>query len=288
MKLSVEKYHQTVDYKIRLCRVPLREFYGVTIKPTLRQLLWVSYRALSKTFGWYFQLSVWSRFVILEWGPWDKEPPLSSVSLLSCDSLLEDPDTVWPGNVICVKLAMGSQDTRCQLTSSTARHPPSPAAPPPTNFLTCPQSWLDTESFRVNKWSFVLPNRPEALHSPVTVIQHSAAPCTEPAAGGGRGGGRGCGFNPTIQRWLVDRLSSSWPGLEQSSSALLRRRGSVPLSHMNVSGAALGANPAGRWDCSRAQGRASSLTCIWAAWLVSPQAFRHQLFLTQKPLRRSV
>ena len=102
------------------------------------------------------------------------------------------------------------------------------------------------------------------------------------------GGGGGCGFNPTIQRWLVDHLSSSWPGLEQSSSALLRRRGSVPLSHMNVSGAALGANPAGRWDCSRAQGRASSLTCIWAAWLVSPQAFHHQLFLTQKPPRRSV
>lgn len=225
MKLSVEKYHQTVDYKIRLCRVPLREFYGVTIKPTLRQLLWVSYRALSKTFGWYFQLSVWSRFVILEWGPWDKEPPLSSVSSLSCDSLLEDPDTVWPGHVICVKLAMGSQDTRCQLTSSTARHPPSPAAPPPTNFLTCPQSWLDTESFRVNKWSFVFPNRPEALHSPVTVIQHSAAPCTEPAAGGGGGvGGVVDSTHPFNDDWLIICLRA---GRDLSSPPALSFAGEV-------------------------------------------------------------
>lgn len=63
-----------MDYKIRLCRVPL-EFYGVTIKPTLRQLLWVTYRALSKT-GWYFQLSVLQVALLSSVGTLGSKSPL--------------------------------------------------------------------------------------------------------------------------------------------------------------------------------------------------------------------
>ena len=158
--------------------------------------------------------------------------------------------------------------------------PASPAAPPPTNFcrlLTCPRSWLDTGSLRVNKWSFVFPNRPEALHSPVAVIHHSLCSTMysawQPVIGAGGGihddtMNRGSSVLKPARTWAV-LLRCPWQ--ERFS----------PTGHVNLSGATLGAKPTGGWNCSHAQGRASGLTCIWAVWPLSPQTLCHQLFLTQ-------
>lgn len=212
--------------------------------------------------------------------PWDKELPGAPCPRWAVTPLLEDPDTVYPGHVICVKLAMGLRTHAEPTYFLYRRHPPSCSPASNQLLLNLPAVLTRHRELQSEQWSFVFPNRPEASsihHCNPALCSSMHRACSRRR--GVEGQDSTHPFNDMTGWSSVFELAGTWAVLLR----LLRRRGSSHWAIWMSPEPHLVPIPLGRWDCSRAQGRASSLTCIWAAWLVSPQAFRHQLFLTQKP-----
>ena len=193
---------------------PCANFYGSHIRPFLKPLVGIS--------SWVSEVALLSsnEDLGIKSPPWASCPrwavTLSLRTLMLCDPQMWSVwSRWWAVRTHVVNLLPLPLGTRLPLQPLLQ----------PTSAVSfnLPQSWLDTESFRVNTWSFVFPNRPEALHSPVAVIHHSLcntmhSACSRQGLGAGVGAGGGMWIHSdTMTGWSsVFELAGIWAILLRS------------------------------------------------------------------------